>query len=194
MFIFLDTETTDRGATDRLCQIAFKTEDGLMINELFNPGMPISIDAMAVHHITKESTGQLKTFRVISVDSATTMTITPPLIDPDQGAGADSETQYQNVDVTTASATAAITWLNIAAASMNPFWFKDSIEILPGRLALPENAGMSVMRGTTDSGMELVMSKFVDINTYKTKFRMDVRFGVVNLNPEMSGILLFNQT
>jgi hypothetical protein len=25
MFIFLDTETTDRGPADRLCQIAFKT-------------------------------------------------------------------------------------------------------------------------------------------------------------------------
>ena len=54
MFIYLDTETTGPGPTDRLCQIAFKTEDGLTANELFNPGMPISIDAMTVHHITNE--------------------------------------------------------------------------------------------------------------------------------------------
>ncbi len=54
MFIFLDTETTGNGPTDRLCQLAFKTDEGLTVNELFNPGMPISIDAMSIHHITNE--------------------------------------------------------------------------------------------------------------------------------------------
>ena len=47
MFIFLDTETTGTGPDDRLCQIAFKPEVGPATSELFNPGMPISIDAMA---------------------------------------------------------------------------------------------------------------------------------------------------
>jgi len=54
MFIFLDTETTGNGPADRICQIAFKTENGATVNELFNPGMPITIDAMTVHHITNE--------------------------------------------------------------------------------------------------------------------------------------------
>jgi DNA polymerase III epsilon subunit-like protein len=63
MFIFLDTETTDRGPADRLCQIAFKTEDGLIVNEFFNPGMPISIDAMTVHHITNEMVRDKPSFR-----------------------------------------------------------------------------------------------------------------------------------
>jgi len=63
MFIFLDTETTDRGPADRLCQIAFKTEDGLTVNELFNPGTPISIDAMAIHHITNEMVRDRPPFR-----------------------------------------------------------------------------------------------------------------------------------
>ena len=75
----------------------------------------------AVHHITKEDTGQLKTFRVVSVDSGTTMTITPPIIEPDEGAGAESEVQYQNCVATSTSATAAITWLNIDATAINPF-------------------------------------------------------------------------
>jgi DNA polymerase III epsilon subunit-like protein len=57
MFIFLDTETTGAGPADRLCQIAFKTEKGTAVNELFNSGMPISIDAMTVHHITNEWCG-----------------------------------------------------------------------------------------------------------------------------------------
>ena len=54
MFIYLDTETTGTGPADRLCQIAFKIKGGYTVNELFNPGMPISIDAMTVHHITNE--------------------------------------------------------------------------------------------------------------------------------------------
>jgi hypothetical protein len=151
-------------------------------------------DVESVHQITKEPTGQLKTFRVISVDSGTTMTITPPIIDPNEGAGAESEVQYQNVRATATSGTAAITWLNIAAAAINPFWQKEALEILPGRHAMPTDAGMAVIRGTTDSGLEIVMSKQTDINDYHTKFRVDVRYGVVNKAPEMSGILLFGQT
>ena len=54
MLIFLDSETTGAGPADCLCQIAFKTEEGAAVNELFNPGMPITIDAMTVYHITNE--------------------------------------------------------------------------------------------------------------------------------------------
>lgn len=54
MFIFLDTETTGTGDDDRLCRIAFKTETGLIVNELFNPGKPISVKAMSIHHIPNE--------------------------------------------------------------------------------------------------------------------------------------------
>ena len=56
MFVFLDTETTGTDEDDRLCQIAFKTEAGLIVNvnKLFNPGKPISIEAMSIHHITSE--------------------------------------------------------------------------------------------------------------------------------------------
>jgi hypothetical protein len=148
-------------------------------------------DINAVHQITKEDTGELKTFRVISVDTGTTMTITPPLI-TNQVANAASE-QYQNSVATAKSATAAITWLNIDPARINPFWQMDAIEILPGRIATPENSGTSVLRGTTDSGLELVMMKQHDIVTDTIKYRVDTLFGVVNKDPEQSGILIFDQ-
>lgn len=150
----------------------------------------------AVHQITKESTGQLKTFRVVEVVDGTTLTITPPIIDPDSDENGEAAVQYQNVtrDGDAGSATAAITWLNIDPAAINPFWQKDAIEILPGRYAIASDAGAAVMRGSTDSGLELVMTKQFDISTYKTKYRLDTRFGVVNKAPEMSGILLFDQT
>jgi exodeoxyribonuclease X len=54
MHIYLDTENTGTGPDDRLCQVAFKLEGGPAVCELFNPGKPISIDAMAIHHITEK--------------------------------------------------------------------------------------------------------------------------------------------
>lgn len=153
-------------------------------------------EVYAVHHITKQSTGQLKTFRVVSVDSGTTMTITPPIIGAQTIGGTgptDAQLQYKNVEVAVAADAAAITFLNVNAASVNVFWQRDSLEILPGRYAVPSDAGVAVMRASTDQGIELVLQKWYDINSMTIKYRMDTLFGVVNKNPEMSGILLFNQ-
>jgi hypothetical protein len=146
----------------------------------------------AVHHITKGDTGQLKTFRVISVPSSTTLVISPPMITA-QG-GTDAEITYQNCVVNTKAANSAIVFLNTVTASVNPFWQKDAIEILPGRYAVPSDAGTAVMRATTDQGLEVVMQKFYDINTMKTKYRWDTRWGVCMKQPEMAGIMLFSQT
>ncbi len=145
----------------------------------------------AVHAITKESTGQLKTFRVMEVTDATHLKVSPAIISA--AGGSEAEVQYQNVNATTKASNSALVWLNVAAAKINPFWQKDAMEILPGRYAVPENAGAAIMRGTTDSGIELCMSKQFDINTLKTKFRVDVRYGVVCKAPEMAGIILFSQ-
>jgi hypothetical protein len=146
----------------------------------------------AVHHITKGDTGQLKTYRVISVDSSTTMTISPPMI---TGQGAtDAELQYQNCVVNTAASNSAIVFLNTVTASINPFWHKDAIEILPGHYEVPDNAGASVRRFTTEQGIEIVMTEQFDIDTLKTKFRLDILFGVVNKQPEMTGLMMFSQT
>jgi len=152
-------------------------------------------DVYAVHHITKQSTGQLKTFRVISLLTSAgatgTMQISPPIIS--NGGGTDAEAQYQNVDSTPANG-AAIVFLNTTAAAINPFWQKDALEILPGKYAVPTNAGVAVMRASTDQGLELVWTKFYDINTMKIKYRLDTFFGVVNKQPEMTGLIIFSQT
>ena len=144
----------------------------------------------AVHHITKQGTGQPKTFRVVSVTNATDMVITPPIISA-QG-GSDAELQYQNCIVTPLAA-ADLTFLNVQTAAVNVFWQRDALELLPGRYAVPSDAGTAVMRATTDQGIEVVMQKFYDIDSMTIKYRLDTLFGVVNKQPEMSGILLFNQ-
>lgn len=149
----------------------------------------------ACHHITKGDTGQLKTFRVTGIVTGVggtgTIQISPPIISGT--GGTDAELEYQNVTAAPANG-AAITWLNTVSAYINPFWQKDALEILPGRYAVPEDAGTAVMRASTDQGIELVMQKFYDINTMKTKYRLDILFGVVNKQPEMSGMILFSQT
>lgn len=146
----------------------------------------------AVHHITKQDTGNLKTFRVISVTDSTHLVITPPMITNQVSSAAG--TQYQNCVINTKASNSALVFLNTVAAPANPFWQKDAIELLPGRYAIPEDAGVSVIKGSTDQGIEVALQKFYDINTMKTKYRLDTRFGVVNKQPEMSGIILFSQT
>ncbi len=149
----------------------------------------------AVHHITKEDTGQLKTFRVTGIVSGSggtgTIQISPPVI---SATGAtQAEVQYQNV--TTQAATGApIVWLNTVTNYMNPFWTAEGIEILPGRYALEENAGLQVMRGSTKQGFDLVFTKQGDINTLNFKYRVDCLWGVAMVNPEMAGIIMFSQS
>lgn len=179
--------TGERSNVDnRFQQITVSSTTGVTAGDAFTVA---TVDA--VHHITKVDTGQLKTFRVVSVDSATTMTITPPMITA-QG-GTDPELQYQNCVVNTPASNSALVFLNTAAGYMNPFWQKDAIELLPGRYAVPNDAGVAVLRSSTDQGIEVVLQKFYDINTMLTKYRTDILFGVVNKQPEMSGMMLFSQ-
>lgn len=145
----------------------------------------------AMHLIAKEATGQPKTYTVVSVPSATTLVITPPIIS-NQG-GTDAEAEYQNCAVTPA-ASAPLSMLNLDAAGYNFFWHKSSVELVTGRYQVPTNAGANVIRASTDNGIEIVMTKFFNTSTFETLYTIDGLFGVVNLNPEMNGALLFNQT
>lgn len=149
----------------------------------------------AVHHITKQDTGFLKTFRIVAINTGAggsgTVTITPPIIS--NGGSTNAEAQYQNVTVTPADG-AAITFLNTVTAPQDVFWAGDCMEVLPGRLMPATDSGLAVMRGTTDDGMELVMTRQGNINTLDTKYRFDALYGTVCLNPEMAGVMLFNQS
>lgn len=149
----------------------------------------------AVHHITKLDTGQLKTFRVIAIVTGAggsgTVQISPPIISA-QGATL-AELTYQNVTATPANG-AAFTFLNTVTAAVNPFWSRDALEVLPSTIAFQADAGVGIMRGTTENGYELICMKWQDIKTGNILYRVDTRFGVVNKQPEMTGIILFNQT
>lgn len=49
--VFLDTETTGNMPNDRLCQLCYKV-DSEIVNEFYKPPVPITIESMAIHHIT----------------------------------------------------------------------------------------------------------------------------------------------
>lgn len=51
--IFLDAETTGKGPTDRLCQVAYKVGNE-EFESLFKPPIPIQVEAMAISHITNK--------------------------------------------------------------------------------------------------------------------------------------------
>ena len=63
--IFFDTETTGNGAEDRLVQLAIK-ERGVsepIVNATYKPPLPISIESMAIHHITEKMVAERPLFK-----------------------------------------------------------------------------------------------------------------------------------
>lgn len=63
--IFFDTETTGNEASDRLCQLAYKTLNqpiSEMFDELYQPPVPITVASQAVHHITPKMVAEKPTF------------------------------------------------------------------------------------------------------------------------------------
>ncbi len=61
--IFLDTETTGNDvAKDRLCQVCYKTFDG-MYNAYFKPPVPVSVKAMSITNITNKMLADKEEFK-----------------------------------------------------------------------------------------------------------------------------------
>lgn len=148
-----------------------------------------------VHHITKQDTGNLKTFRITEIVTGSggtgTVKISPPIISG--GGSTDPELQYKNVSATPANG-AAITFLNTVTADVNPFWKDNCFEITPGRYMPKEGSGLAIMSNTTENGITVVMTRQGEIGSLSTKYRWDVWYGLLNKQPEMSGIELFSQT
>jgi hypothetical protein len=147
-----------------------------------------------VHPITKVSTGVLKTFRVTAILTGAggtgNITISPGIISADS-TPTDIEQQYQNCSACPANG-AAITVLNTTLAKMNPFWYKDCIELMPGKEAI-EGPGVDVIQSSTPQGLVLQLSKQWSLPYNRMLYRLDCRWGVTVTNPEMCGIALFGQ-
>lgn len=149
----------------------------------------------SLHHISKQDTGQPKTFRVVEIVTGNggtgTVKITPPIIS--NGGNTKAELEYKNVSATPANG-AALTFLNVQDANVNPFFHESAVELIPGTFVVEPADGWQVLRATTPLGVGITYTRQGNINDLSMKFRIDVRYGVAALNPEMMGVELFGQT
>jgi len=145
----------------------------------------------SVGHINKQSTGQLKTFRVIAVDGKN-VTIAPAIIPAD--GSSDAQKAYANVNTTPAD-NAAITVLNTTTKPASVFYEKGAVEIIHADFDMSsfQADGKKVRHATTDSGVQIVMISDSNIDTLSTKYRMFIWANVEVLNYELAGILLEGQ-
>lgn len=148
-----------------------------------------------VHHITKQDTGSLKTFRITAIVSggggAGVVQISPPIISADSSPTMP-EQQYRNCTATPANG-AAITFLNTATGFANPFWVGEAMQIMPGRYRPAPDSGLAIMSGTTKQGITMTMARQGAIGDLSTRYRWDVFYGISNMQPQMSGIEQFSQ-
>ncbi|WP_370239197.1 P22 phage major capsid protein family protein, partial [Neptunomonas phycophila] len=142
----------------------------------------------AVGHINKQSTGQLKTFRILAINGAD-WTIAPAII-PADGA-AQSQKDYANVDTAPAD-NAAITVLNTVTKPVSVFYEKDAVEIITADYNTEafDATGKKVRKAVTDSGIQIVMLSDSNVDTLIANYRMFIWCNVEVLNYEQAGIML----
>lgn len=139
----------------------------------------------AVHQIDKSDTGQLMTFRVLSVaGGGANLTVSPAII---------ATGPYQNVSAIAATG-ASLTFLNNATKPVNPFWAQGAVTLDYGRLAFPTGQGAQVMTANTKNGVPLIMSYSFNHLTGKTTCRFTTMYATSVLDPEQCGIIVANQT
>lgn len=151
----------------------------------------------SIHHISKNDTGQLKTFRIMQIVTGAggtgTVRISPPIVSGTGGTRA--EVEYKNVTAAPANG-AAITFLNTVSAPANVFFHKRAIELIPGSYAVnPEDGWNVVARGTTPKlGLPMTFVRQGNINDLSAKARLDIDYGVGAVQPEMIGLQIFGQS
>lgn len=138
----------------------------------------------AVHNVTKDDTGTLQTFRVISGGGTAALVITPAIV---------TTGPYQNVSQQ-AGAGAAISFLNTVTKPVNPFWVDGAVELMAGKLAFPEGQGAQIMTATSKQGIPLIMSYAFDHLKGVTTCRHTALYAATVLQPELCGIIIAKQT
>ena len=136
------------------------------------------------HLVTKDDTGQLQTFRVISGGGTANLVISPAII---------SSGPYKNCTQAAANG-AAITFLNTVTKPVNAFWCQGAVELMAGKLAFPDGMGAQVMTATSKQGIPLIMSYSFNHLTGKVTCRMTSLYATTVLQPELCGIVLAKQT
>jgi len=172
---------------NRGMNLVVSTTVGVSAGDIFTiPGV------FEVSHISKNDTGNLRTFRVVDIVDGTNMTIYPRIVPLDEiGAGLTrAEGTYANVN-TEAPAAASLTWINTVATKVSSFWRDGSVEVVAGQIAWDADMfkGANFMRATTSSGIEIVMAVEGTAMSGVVNVRLTTYYGLVNNDPQQNGIL-----
>jgi hypothetical protein len=191
--VYVPAATSDDGdglqnIDSRKQQVTLSSNTSVAVGDRFTLA-----DVYNVHPITKESTGELKSFVVVEIPagSATDIVISPPFIS--DLSTSEGGQQYQNCYDASPAANTAIVFLNIDDAPQNYFFHKEAICLTPSQIVMPSDAGMSMMTATLKNGIVVVALKQAAIGPAKVQYRLTARWGVTVLAPEMVGSLAFNQ-
>lgn len=133
---------------------------------------------------TKEDTGQLMTFRVISGGGTTTPTISPAII---------VSGPYQTVSAIPANG-AAVVGINTDASNPVVFAMKSAIVLLKSTLdvsGLGDN--VTVDTATTDSGLSIIFARQGEIDDLSARYRFTFVNRAHVVDPLKCGLLLENQ-
>lgn len=167
--------------------LTVKTGTGAAVGDVFTIA-----GVNSVGHINKQNTGQLKTFRILAIDTLD-WTIGPAIVPAD--GPVQSQKDYANVTTTPADS-AVIAVKNIVTTPASVFFEKDAVEIIHADFNTePFSAtGKKVRKASTDSGLQICMLSDSDIDTLSSKYRMFIWANVEVLNYELAGIMLEGQT
>lgn len=141
----------------------------------------------------KTDTGQPMTFVVVAIPDGTSLTLFPKPIALDDSGLTVLEKSYANINTQILSGD-TVTRLNVDAASkVNPFWCKDSIEVVGGDAPLDllnSFGGMKVVSETMSNGQKMYMAYDATLSTLQFECRLFTWYGITNLNPSANGIAL----
>lgn len=180
------TKTSGIPVDNRTSSLVVDTGSNAAVGDVFTIA-----NVYAVGGINKQSTGQLRTFRIMAINGAT-WTVSPAII-PADGA---NQAQYDYATVNTTPAdNAAITILNSTTKPVSTFCDQSAVEILHSDYSTEDFSatGKKVRSATTDSGLTVKLVCDSNIETFVATYRMFIWMNVTILNPLACGILLEGQ-
>tara|TARA_R100000951_G_scaffold115836_1_gene125281 strand:+ start:660 stop:1913 length:1254 start_codon:yes stop_codon:yes gene_type:complete len=136
-----------------------------------------------LHPETREDTGELLTFSVITT-GAGTVTVQPAIV---------ATGPYRNASAAAATG-AAVTVLNIADSNPSLFYTPESTVLIPGRLPVPADAGnVTSIEATTEQGLPMRMTYRYDFHKERYEMKALIFFDVQVVYPNQLGMILSNQ-
>ena len=183
------TDANGNNQDNRSMNLTVSTTASVAVGDAFTIA---GVNALSMIH--KNDTGSLQTFRVLEVVSGTVLKISPAIV-TNAGSPTQAEKEYANCSAAAPNGN-AIVFLNTVTAPSNIFFQNKAVELVHGSLATMDldGAGVSTMRESTDSGIEILFAKGSDIKDLGTEYRLTMWVAANILNPEMCGNILANQT